>query len=296
MASWPESRMNARESSARPDSAFPVSEAGLYLHVPFCLRKCPYCNFYSQATASDEVKNHYVDAVIRQISRFSSLELLTSCKVNTLFFGGGTPSILPAPTLGQLLNRCCESFGCMDDALEISIEVNPATIDLAGLFELRASGFNRISIGAQSFSDRELKRIGRLHDAEDIIRIVRQARTVGFKNLNIDLMYGLPGQSVKQWRNNLEMALALEPDHLSLYELTLEENTPFFKMAAQGELNLPPEDAVLAMLEETGQKLRGAGFIRYEISNYAKPGWECRHNINYWNNGSYIGLGASAVS
>ncbi len=220
----------------------------------------------------------------------------TSCRLKTIFFGGGTPTMLPADILADLLASCLNVFSHDEtNGLEISIEANPATTDVHGLRILRRAGFNRLSIGVQSFNDRELQLLGRPHNASDARRIFHNARQAGFTNINLDLMYGLPGQQVSHWRDTLEQALILEPEHLSLYELTVEEDTPFGVQKARGLLQLPGEEKVLAMLEATQTMTRQAGFIRYEISNYARPGFECGHNINYWQNRSYIGLGPGAV-
>ncbi len=264
-----------------------MDELGLYLHVPFCLRKCAYCSFYSQAGRQD--RSRYLAAVTKQLCQLSSPRPLTS-----IFFGGGTPTMLPPESLRQLLAECLQQFSCTEDA-EISIEVNPATVDLPALRILRQAGFNRLSIGVQSFQDNELRRLGRPHTAADAAQTVRLARKAGFSNLSLDLMYGLPGQTLQTWQATLEQALCLTPQHLSIYELTIEEGTPFAHQQERGELPLPDEDSVLRMVEITQQMTGNAGFRRYEISNYALPGFECRHNLNYWQNGEWLGLGPGAV-
>jgi oxygen-independent coproporphyrinogen-3 oxidase len=271
---------------------------GLYLHVPFCLKKCPYCSFYSISGRAD-LHSRYIRAVTKQMRRFADCrntrELSTTTPLTSIFFGGGTPTLLPPVALSRLLADCLTHF-CCADAPEISIEVNPATVDYAALCILREGGFNRLSIGAQSFNELELQRLGRPHSAENAVQTVRLARQAGFANINLDLMYGLPGQKVQTWCDTLEQALALEPQHLSIYELTIEPGTPFASQQEQGYLSLPAEDSVLLMLDITRQMLNSAGFDRYEISNYAKPRFRCRHNINYWRNGSYIGLGPGAAA
>ncbi|CAK8721954.1 Heme chaperone HemW [Candidatus Electrothrix laxa] len=186
-------------------------------------------------------------------------------------------------------------FRCADGA-EISIEVNPATVDAAGLDVLRRAGFNRLSIGVQSLSDVELCQLGRPHTVADAVQTIQMARAAGFDNINLDLMYGLSGQDPRSWQASLNRAVELQPEHLSIYELTIEAGTPFAQQQEQGNLSLPDEDTVLMMLEKTQQALNQVGFNRYEISNYAQPGYQCRHNINYWQNGEYIGLGAGAVA
>jgi oxygen-independent coproporphyrinogen III oxidase len=271
-----------------------VRERGLYLHVPFCLRKCPYCGFFSQA-AGPGLMRRYVEALILQLRRMAAGGWAEHRAVTTIFFGGGTPSILPAEIVAGLLRECRSCFASAAE-MEISIEVNPATVVGRDLLRLRRAGFNRLSVGVQSLSDAELTRIGRPHTATDARAVIRSARRAGFANINIDLMYGLPAQQVRDWRKTLRAALELSPEHLALYELTIEEGTPFAGLLKQGKLELPPEDAVLEMMEVIAAEIHRAGYHRYEISSYSLPGRECRHNINYWHNGSYIGLGAGAVS
>ena len=197
--------------------------------------------------------------------------------------------------LSSVLSSCRECFAISDDA-EISLEANPDTVGVEGLRQLRTAGFNRISFGVQSFNDEELQRLGRIHDGGRAEQAVRDARRVGFSNLSLDLMYGLPGQTPASWRKTLERALALEPDHLSAYQLTIEENTVFAERAGRGELSLPAEEAVLEMDAISTRLSRDAGFEHYEISNYAQLGRRCRHNLVYWHNDEYFGFGAGAVS
>ncbi len=269
--------------------------SALYLHVPFCLQKCPYCSFFS-ISGGNALYAPYVQAVTKQLQELVFLPQTEETMLETIFFGGGTPSMLPVDALADLLTCCLRTLPHVHTRdMEISIEVNPATIDRRGLHKLRRAGFNRLSIGGQSFDDRELKTLGRPHTATEAQQTFQHARKAGFANINLDLMYGLPGQHVAGWRHTLEQAIALAPEHLSLYELTIEENTPFAGQVRRGSLSMPAEDDVLAMLACTQTLTREAGFIRYEISNYAWPGFQCRHNINYWHNYSYIGLGAGAV-
>ncbi len=268
---------------------------GIYIHVPFCVRKCAYCSFFSVA-GQNKWFDQYVTAVHAQIEQAVLSGWSRNRQVESIFFGGGTPTVLAPGQLVFLLQQCGQGFSYRQEEIEISIEVNPATIDSDGLVCLRKEGFNRISIGVQSLDDGELERLGRVHTAADAIRTVRLARQAGFDNLSLDLMYGLPGQDVASWQYTLEQTLALQPDHLSIYELTIEQGTPFCERAGQGELDLPDEDEVLAMLSHTNRTMKAAGFHRYEISNYARPGYECRHNVNYWNNGSYLGFGPAAVT
>ncbi len=268
---------------------------GLYLHIPFCVRKCLYCSFFSIANGNEKYER-YCKAVQQQLKGFAKYEWAESREVCTIFFGGGTPSILPPSLLISLLDTCREAFDITDDTFEISLEVNPATVNEQDLQQLLKAGFNRLSIGIQSFSDRELQLLGRPHTAEDARRAVTSARRAGFSNISLDLMYGLPGQTVKVWRETLKSALELEPDHLSIYELMIEEGSVFATMRHRGKLSIPDDDQVLDMMDITMNAVSKNGFQRYEISNYARQGKECLHNINYWQNGSYLGAGAGAVS
>jgi oxygen-independent coproporphyrinogen-3 oxidase len=265
-----------------------MNDLGLYLHVPFCLRKCGYCSFYSEAGRQDS--SRWLAAVIKQLRQFFSPRPLTS-----IFFGGGTPTMLPPEVLRDLLAECRQHFFCAEEA-EISLEANPATVDLSALQTLRQAGFNRLSLGVQSLHDTELRRLGRPHTAAEATQTAKLAQQAGFANLNIDLMCGLPDQTLQSWSETLTQALTLRPQHLSIYELTVEEGTPFARQQKEGKLLLPDEDAALRMLEAARQMTEEAGFHRYEISNYALPGCECRHNINYWRNNEYIGIGPGAVS
>lgn len=214
----------------------------------------------------------------------------------SIFFGGGTPSTLPVEELALLLADCRALFTFAEQEPEITIEVNPGTIDGKGLQQLRRSGFNRISIGVQSFNDRELVRLGRIHTGGDALATIAAAKRAGFANLSFDLMYGLPGQSEVSWRQSLDQALALTPQHMSLYELTVEDGTVFALEALRKELVLPVEDEVLAMMAAIEGAIFASLLTRYEISNYAAGGRECRHNLNYWHNGLYLGFGPGAVS
>ena len=268
---------------------------GIYLHVPFCLSKCNYCSFYS-CTATDSLIRQYHGAVIKRLPTLHQLAPWKGLPFSTIFFGGGTPSILPVELLADLVSRIQKSFSFTDDQTEISIEVNPATINQRGLTKLRQAGFNRLSIGFQSLDDQQLKRIGRPHSAGDALETYAAARKAGFTNISIDLMYGLLAQTPEQWSKILDQAMELEPDHISMYELTLEPGTPLAIAVDKGALSLPDEDAVMEMMESTRKAICHSPFKRYEISNYARPGYRCRHNLNYWNNGSYLGIGPGAVS
>jgi len=271
------------------------SQAGLYLHVPFCRTKCPYCSFYSFPATTQDIRR-YLEALRTQMYQWTLLPEIRNLTFATVFFGGGTPSILPVEALAGLLADICRLFPLSGEQPEITIEVNPGTIDASGLQQLRRAGFNRISIGVQSLNDRELQQLGRIHSGAEALATIASARRAGFDNCSFDLMYGLPGQTVDGWRETLDRALALAPVHLSMYELTVEAGTPFYMQAEQQLWALPAEDEVLAMMAVTETAVGRSGLARYEISNYAVSGRECRHNCNYWQNGAYLGFGPGAVS
>lgn len=272
-----------------------LHQAGLYLHIPFCQSKCRYCSFFSFVPRAGEPQA-LIEALHLQIERDRSLAEVQELSFATLFFGGGTPSLLAPSVLAELVQRCLQSFSWRSKQPEISIEVNPGTIDPAGLVALRRAGFNRLSIGIQSLDDGELKGLGRIHSRDQAFATIKAARAAGFDNLSCDLMYGLPQQSPASWRRTLSALLALRPEHLSLYELTLEEGTVLAADVERGRCQLPEEEAVLEMMEDTQKLITQAGMHRYEISNYACPGTECQHNCNYWHNGYYLGIGPGAVS
>ncbi len=238
----------------------------------------------------------FARAVKGQVSGIIESGWTEGRQVATIFVGGGTPSILDPELLTGLLAHFRHRFTKANEELETSVEVNPATVSYLDLAQIHRAGFNRISIGVQSLSDSELQEIARPHTVADALRTITDARKAGFSNLNIDLMYGLPGQTVASWERTLNRALQEEPDHLAIYELTIEEGTPFAILKQQGKLKLPTEDEVLDMMTVTAEMVSKAGLSRYEISNYSRPGRECLHNINYWRNGWYVGLGPGAVS
>lgn len=272
-----------------------MNDAGLYLHIPFCPGKCLYCSFNSRPLENRNQLDAYVAALFREIELMADHPWRREKKFTTLFLGGGTPTVLDGPTLAKLIKRCRIRFELNPDA-EISIEANPGTLDEEKLDLIRAAGANRLSIGAQSFSDRLLAAIGRRHNARQAVEAVRLARRAGFADLSLDLISGLPGQTAEDWRQSLDTACGLEPTHLSLYELMIEEGSAFHGMEERGELLLPDEDTMAAIDGLTESRLALAGFERYEISNWGRDGYRCRHNVGYWRNGSYLGLGAGAVS
>lgn len=262
----------------------------LYLHIPFCRTKCQYCSFNSQARL-DSLYPRYNQALIAELLSIKSDKAV----LETLFIGGGTPTVMNVLDLAALVATCRDRFSFAKGA-EISLEANPESIDYGVLSALREAGFNRLSIGIQSLNDGELKKLGRIHDAAMAREAVIDARKAGFDNLSIDLMYGVPGQSAKSWRQTLQGVLELSPRHLSAYQLTIEEHTGFHCLEAEGRLSLPAEDSVLEMDEITQELCRIAGLQQYEISNFAEPGYECRHNLNYWHNDEYFACGAGSVS
>ncbi len=264
----------------------------LYLHIPFCLSKCLYCSF-SSYPGLDSLHEDYCLALCRDIRQ--SYPERHDTPLDSLFLGGGTPTVLSLKQLVAISKTCREVYGFQPDA-EISIEANPGTVTLEGLKGLREAGFNRLSLGLQSCHDDELAALGRRHNASQGMSAFMDGRRAGFSNISLDLMYGLPMQTRDRWRANLEKILALEPEHLSLYQLTLEENTNFHSRFQQGRLLLPDEDEILAMDDITQELCTGNSFIQYEISNFSRPGFTCRHNIVYWHNDEYLACGAGAVS
>jgi putative oxygen-independent coproporphyrinogen III oxidase len=264
----------------------------LYIHIPFCAAKCSYCSFNSFAGMED-LQERYVDALCAEIELCGSAA--QAGKLKTVFLGGGTPTYLAGHQLRKILTACSSYFTLAKDA-EISIEANPGTVDVEKFVLLRDCGVNRVSLGVQSFSDQELKRISRIHTADEAVKAVAAARDAGFTNVNLDLMYGLPQQSPDSWQYSLETALSLCPQHLSLYQLTVEEETPLAVLLENGTLELPGDEEIAAMDKITSEMTAAAGLHQYEISNYGRTGCECKHNIGYWENGEYFGLGAGAVS
>lgn len=272
---------------------------GIYLHIPFCRQKCLYCDFLS-APAGEETVERYVDALCRQIAL--EAEGFRDCRVRTVFLGGGTPSVLTVRQMDRVLSALFSCFGISDDA-EITAECNPGTLDFEKLAGYRRAGINRLSIGLQSAQDRELACLGRIHNYGTFLRNYDQARRAGFSNINVDLMSALPGQTLERWMDTLEKTVSLGPEHISAYSLIIEEGTPFFQRygesgaeAQTGQPPLPDEELDRRMYEETGRFLAKHGYMRYEISNYARPGYECRHNAGYWERTDYLGLGLGASS
>ncbi len=264
----------------------------LYIHIPFCQKKCHYCSF-SSSVCGNEIFAPYVAALKQELADLAATR--EDRQLRSLFIGGGTPSVLPCSLMTGLIGDCLALFPPVPE-VEITAEANPGTVDESYLRELLLAGVNRMSLGVQSFCDQELRVLGRIHDSNEALYVVQAAKNVGFKNLNLDLMYGLQGQTVEVWQATLQQALALCPQHLSIYQLTIESGTPFHQAVTNNSIILPEEEEILAMDEVIGRLCCDAGFRQYEISNFARPGYECTHNINYWQNGEYLACGASAVS
>jgi oxygen-independent coproporphyrinogen-3 oxidase len=268
---------------------------GLYIHVPFCERKCPYCDFNTYA-GLQRLYAPYARALAREITLAG--EALSHPPARTVFFGGGTPTVLPTELLGEILEAVRRAFALLPDA-EITAEANPGTVDRARFAGLRALGVNRLSMGAQSFHDDELRFLGRIHSAEDVERAFAAARAAGFDNVNLDLIYGLPGQPVDKWRRTLAQAVALEPEHISCYALTVEAGTPLARWVEEGRVPPPDDDLAADLYEEAEASLAAAGYEHYEISNWARQAeadYRAQHNLIYWRNEPYLGFGAGAHS
>ena len=275
---------------------------GIYVHIPFCVRKCPYCGFFSRPPGDRGEIGAYVSRIIREIKAAASeYGVLPDGsgprRADSIFIGGGTPSLLEPEQVSDILSALRAGFGITPDA-EISMEANPGTLgqDGARLSGFLAAGINRLSIGVQSFDDRVLRTLGRIHNAEEAERTFRAAREAGFDNINIDLMFGIPGQTAGQWDRTLRKAAELDPEHFSFYSLQLEEGTPFFEAFETGRLTELPDEEDRAMYHHAIALLKRAGYHHYEISNAAKPGFECRHNLKYWTLAEYLGIGDTAAS
>lgn len=279
----------------------PLSEllqtASLYFHIPFCHTRCYYCDFNTYAGLLP-LREPYVRALLTEIALAGEMARQpdgTPRRTRTIFFGGGTPSLLTVEQIKRLLQASRKAFAIDPDA-EISLEANPGTLSQGQLQGLRTAGINRLSLGAQSFDAGLLKTLGRIHTPEEIIQAVHAARQAGFRSLNLDFMFGLPDQTMHQWQETLAQALALRPEHLSLYSLIIEEGTPFFDWTAEGRITPGDEDLCADMYEYADEHLRAAGYENYEISNWSLPGHQCQHNLTYWHNLPYLGLGAGAHS
>lgn len=266
----------------------------LYFHIPFCVKKCDYCDFLS-APAGEQDREAYMSALIQEtIQRAPEYQ---AYKVVSVFIGGGTPSVVEKEQIAGLLDQVHRLYDVSPDA-EVTIEVNPGTVDLEKLTGYRQAGINRLSIGLQTANDAELQAIGRIHTWQQFLDTYRAAAAVGFTNINVDLMSALPGQTLESYRSSVQKVLALRPapTHISAYSLILEEGTRLYEAVEKGSVVLPGEETDRLMYEETDRLLSEAGFVRYEISNYAKAGYECRHNCGYWTRTEYAGFGIGAAS
>ena len=267
---------------------------GLYIHVPFCRSRCHFCAFYLEIYRDDRAQS-FLTALSREMQLHVAQQPLGGRRLDSVYFGGGTPTALRTEDLCAILSGVRTNFGLTRDA-EITIEAHPDTVAVEGLRALSAAGFNRISFGVQSLDEKELTQIGRPVLSDTTHKAVASARQAGFTNINLDLMYGLPGQTLDSWLGTVDHALALEPTHLSCYALTVENNTRLIVDIRRGTRDNPEELLQNAMENEAARRLAGAGFHHYEISNYSRPGYTCRHNRLYWENGEYLGMGPSAQS
>ncbi len=274
---------------------------GLYIHIPFCTQRCPYCDFNTYA-GLDHLFEPYVDALVAELRGWA--QALGHPPVDTVFLGGGTPTVLPIRLLARILDSVAQAYR-LEPGCEITSEVNPGTVDRPRFAALRSLGVNRLSMGAQSFHPHELRFLGRLHGPEDVVRAFRAARSAGFENINLDFIFGLPEQDPGDWASTLDQALALAPEHLSLYSLMVEPNTPLFHWVQRGRVSPPDDDRAAHLYEMALDRLERAGYVQYEISNWARtrgaeggptvqPTYACRHNLHYWRNEEYLGVGAGA--
>ncbi|MBI5960550.1 MAG: radical SAM family heme chaperone HemW [Chloroflexi bacterium] len=267
-----------------PDSALAV-----YLHIPFCRTRCSYCAFNTYTNLENLIEP-YIQALQHEITLVAGQ---TQPMAHTIYWGGGTPSLVPVPYLEAVLKTCAAVFSLSPD-LEITLEANPGTVSIDYLCALRQAGINRLSLGMQSANRDELKLFARRHQIDDVASTVEQARAAGFVNINLDLIYGIPYQTLAQWQHSLETAIRLNTPHLSLYSLTIEDATPMQRQVTNGKLSTPDPDLAADMYEWASEQLEAAGFAQYEISNWARPGFACQHNVHVWRGLPYLGLGAGA--
>ena len=262
----------------------------MYVHIPFCLKRCAYCDFVSMPyDPSKEIS--YIHALKMEIARC----LVDTAPLQSLYIGGGTPTVISQEALEGLIGYIFDRLGLTGDA-EVTVETNPGTSNVEKFRMLHSLGVNRLSIGVQSFNDRELMVLGRVHDPDEAEEAVVAARGAGFENIGIDLIYGIPGQDIDSWKRTLERAVGVDPSHISTYELTIEEGTVLYEHIKGGGLTPLEDDEIIEMYEYAIDYLSSQGFIHYEISNFALPGYQCRHNLNYWDRGEYYGVGLGAHS
>ena len=262
----------------------------LYIHIPYCIRKCLYCDFLS-LPFNEQAGRRYVESLCRELEIKSAI----AGRLKTIFIGGGTPTLLPGESFNRLFRCLRENFE-FSSGIEISVEANPGTVNASKIESLLSLGINRMSIGIQSFHDNELKTLGRIHTADEAVEALRLIKSSGFENFSVDLMYGIPGQAIEAWEKTLSKTVDLSPSHISSYELTPEEETPLWRLIKDNAVRMPEEGLVLDMYDHTIDFLQSRGYAQYEISNFALPGYRCLHNLNYWNRGEYIGAGAGAHS
>lgn len=267
-------------------------DLGLYIHIPFCVKKCEYCDFLSW-NAGEEERQQYVAALLSEIESYR--EFAKEYRVSTIFIGGGTPSVLLPKQMEDILQKIYEIFE-LERRPEITVEVNPGTVDEEKLQCYKENGVNRLSMGLQSVKDEKLRLLGRIHTYQEFVESYELARKAGFDNISIDLISSVPGQTLQEWKEELETAAAQNPEHISVYQLIIEEGTPFYEKYAEHPELLPDEETSREIYLWTGKFLKEAGYEQYEISNYAKPGKESRHNLKYWERGDYLGLGLGAAS
>jgi len=266
----------------------------LYIHIPYFVRKCPYCDFNSHVVP-EIPETSYTEALIQELNHYAQVDNWHSRIVQTIFFGGGTPSTFHPSSIGRILERADGLFS-IDSDCEITLEANPGTVDRHNFAGYRTAGVNRISVGVQSFQPHLLKFLGRVHSAGEAVKALRVIGDAGFKNFSLDLIYANPGQTLQDLEKDLDMAISFQSPHLSAYNLTIEEGTPFHHEYHSGRIRLLSEDVEIAMAELIERRLNDAGLQRYEISNYARAGFHSRHNVNYWQGGDYLGIGAGAHS
>lgn len=289
-----QNKINSKSSYIISNSQ--IHDLGIYIHIPFCVKKCDYCDFLS-APATGSIIHEYVNALITELGSCSGIK--NDYTVPTIFFGGGTPSIVEASDIIRIMEQIRQVFNVDYERLEATIEVNPGTITPEKLSHYRKAGINRLSFGLQSTDNTELKQLGRIHTYEQFIENYNTARELGFNNINIDLMSALPGQTLNSWEQTLAKIVSLKPEHISAYSLIIEEGTPFYELYNEkgpAFYELPDEETDRGMYHLTKQFLVNSGYYRYEISNYAKPGYESRHNSSYWRGTEYLGFGLGASS
>jgi oxygen-independent coproporphyrinogen-3 oxidase len=270
-----------------------ITPLQLYVHIPFCVHKCHYCDFNSHERSNPDWKN-YQSALISELKYWAARPMFAGRKLSSIFFGGGTPSLAPTQLVNDIIQHAKSVFG-FEDNIELTLEANPGTIDAEHFSAYRQSGVNRLSMGVQSLNDQELLWLGRIHDSKQALAAFDIARDVGFNNINLDLIYGLPNQSLDAWLDSLRTAITLGPEHLSCYQLTIEPHTKLAASHARSPLNIPDDDLALMMFSDTRARLNNAGYEAYEISNFAVPERKCRHNDGYWLYHDYIGIGAGAA-